>query len=91
MNNKTVILYAIKLFIFDLGDKLWRHPIAFNWLIRCCTGYDCPIFSGMYDYVSAIAGSSLAMASTLVSGECMVGINWHGGWHHSKKSVTAAL
>lgn len=54
-------------------------------------GYDCPIFSGMYDYVGVIAGSSLAMASTLVSGECLVGINWYGGWHHSKKSEAAGF
>ena len=43
------------------------------------------MFDGVYDYVCAVSGSSIAMADQLVRGDCSVAINWYGGWHHAKR------
>ena len=51
-------------------------------------GYDCPPFTGLFEYVSCVARASLAMATCLVREEARVAINWYGGWHHGKKYVT---
>ena len=53
-----------------------------------CVGYDCPPFTGLFEYVSCVAGASLAMATCLVREEALVAVNWYGGWHHGKKYVT---
>jgi histone deacetylase 8 len=47
-------------------------------------GYDCPSFTGMYETMRQIAGSSLSGIRALVSGEVSIAVNWCGGWHHSK-------
>ena len=49
------------------------------------SGYDCPLFDGVYEYVCAVAGGSLAMVDCLVKDTCDVAINWYGGWHHGKR------
>ena len=49
------------------------------------TGYDCPLFSGVYDYVCSVAGSSLTAIGAIVRGEAHTVINWYGGMHHGKK------
>lgn len=49
-------------------------------------GDDCPIFDGMYDYLSIYAGASLDASRKLISGMSDIAINWSGGLHHAKKS-----
>lgn len=48
-------------------------------------GYDCPLFPGLYSYISSISSATVTMAKQLVTGETDVAINWYGGWHHGKK------
>ena len=62
----------------NLEVLLHAHPLTF-------TGYDCPLFPGLFEYVCTVAGSSLAAADSLVREEADVAINWYGGWHHASK------
>lgn len=48
-------------------------------------GDDCPVFDGMYDYLSIYAGASLDASRKLLSGQSDIAINWSGGLHHAKK------
>lgn len=48
-------------------------------------GDDCPIFDGMYDYLSIYTGASLDASRKLISGMSDIAINWSGGLHHAKK------
>ena len=54
-------------------------------------GYDCPLFEGIYDYASWMAGASLAAARCLAKGETQVAINWYGGWHHAMKDEASGF
>ena len=49
------------------------------------TAYDCPLFKGIYDYCSVMAGASITAASCLLQRNATVAINWYGGWHHAGK------
>ena len=48
-------------------------------------GYDCPLFTGCYDYACDVGGAGLTSADLLLKGEARVVINWYGGWHHAKR------
>ncbi|XP_034234102.1 histone deacetylase 8-like isoform X2 [Thrips palmi] len=48
-------------------------------------GYDCPLIYGIFDYVSAVVGSSLTAARSLIDGSANIAINWYGGWHHAQR------
>ncbi len=50
-----------------------------------CSGYDCPVVEGIFDYAAAVGGATLTAAQNLLDGKCDVAINWAGGWHHAKK------
>ncbi|KAF2454552.1 hypothetical protein BDY21DRAFT_290979 [Lineolata rhizophorae] len=54
-------------------------------------GDDCPVFDGMWDYVSLYGGASLQAARTLMSHEADIAINWSGGLHHAKKSAASGF
>ena len=54
-------------------------------------GYDCPLFEGIYDYASSMAGASLAAAQCLAEGVAKVAINWYGGWHHAMKDEASGF
>ena len=54
-------------------------------------GYDCPLFEGIYDYASFMAGASLAAAQCLARGVAKVAINWYGGWHHAMKDEASGF
>ncbi|KAK7793565.1 hypothetical protein R5R35_000401 [Gryllus longicercus] len=47
--------------------------------------YDCPLVERLYDFVKAIAGSSISGAEAIVGGKAKVAINWFGGWHHAQR------
>ena len=44
---------------------------------------DCPVFKGMYDYVSLAAGGTLTGARLILSGEARITFNPSGGFHHA--------
>lgn len=44
---------------------------------------DCPVFYGMYDYISLACGASLTGARLILSGETDVAFNPSGGFHHA--------
>lgn len=44
---------------------------------------DCPVFGGMYDYVSLAAGGTLTAARLILSGEARIAFNPSGGFHHA--------
>lgn len=48
-------------------------------------GYDCPLIHNIFDYVSAVVGSSVTAAHSLVNGSADFAINWYGGWHHAQR------
>ena len=49
--------------------------------------YDCPAYTGVYEYSTYVAGASLQAARSLMLGLSDVAINWSGGWHHAKRWV----
>lgn len=51
------------------------------------SGYDCPLIYGIFDYVSAVVGSSITAARSLINGSASVAINWYGGWHHAQRCI----
>lgn len=44
---------------------------------------DCPVFKGMYDYVSLAAGGTLTGARLILSNDARIAFNPSGGFHHS--------
>jgi acetoin utilization protein AcuC len=44
---------------------------------------DCPVFPGMYDYITLAAGASVTGARLLLQGEATVAFNPSGGFHHA--------
>jgi len=44
---------------------------------------DCPVFKGMYDYVSLAAGGTMTGARLILKGETGVAFNPAGGFHHA--------
>lgn len=55
------------------------------------TGYDCPLFDGLMDYVLATAGSTLTAAHYLINGIADVALNWYGGWHHAHREEASGF
>ncbi|OLL24093.1 Histone deacetylase 8 [Neolecta irregularis DAH-3] len=53
--------------------------------------YDCPPFPELSLYTRLLAGSSLAAAESLVSGNTDVAINWDGGRHHARRGRSAGF
>lgn len=52
---------------------------------------DCPIFDGLWDYVTIYSGASLDAAYKLVNQQSDIAINWSGGLHHAKKSMASGF
>jgi acetoin utilization protein AcuC len=44
---------------------------------------DCPVFNGMYEYISSASGASITGARLILSGEADVAFNPSGGFHHA--------
>lgn len=55
--------------------------------------YDCPVFSGLAEYVREVAGSSLVAARALIDPDqdINIAINWDGGRHHAKKGQASGF
>ena len=52
---------------------------------------DCPVFRGMYDYVSLVSGASLIGARRILSGEAWIAFNPSGGFHHAFREKSAGF
>merc|ERR1719384_1142632 len=54
-------------------------------------GYDCPVLSGLLDWVLTVAGASLSAAEALTSGCLRTVLHWGGGWHHAHRDSAAGF
>ncbi|KAI9298197.1 histone deacetylase Clr6 [Neoconidiobolus thromboides FSU 785] len=52
---------------------------------------DCPLFKGVYDYMSSTVGGSLLCAKDINEGNADICINWAGGMHHAKKATASGF
>ncbi|KAK9897537.1 Arginase/deacetylase [Cystobasidium minutum MCA 4210] len=53
--------------------------------------HDCPVFHGLEEYCSHIAGGSITAAKELRQGRADIAIFWDGGRHHATKSAAAGF
>lgn len=53
--------------------------------------YDCPSFEGMYEFVEAVAGGTLAAVDALCRKSCSVACHWEGGWHHGHRDQASGF
>lgn len=54
-------------------------------------GYDCPALEKLHNFVTLIAGASVAAAKALVTGSVDVAINFFGGWHHAQRDYASGF
>ena len=72
-------------------------PTNVNTYKRACNKYqmgpdsDCPVFEGMFDFMSQCAGGSIDAAMRANHDMADVCVNWSGGLHHAKKSEAAGF
>jgi histone deacetylase HOS2 len=52
---------------------------------------DCPVFDGLWNYVSIYSGASMNAAYNLLMKQSDIAINWSGGLHHAKKNLAAGF
>jgi len=52
---------------------------------------DCPIFDGLYNFMSSCAGASLDAAVKVNHGLADLCVNWSGGLHHAKKGEASGF
>jgi histone deacetylase HOS2 len=52
---------------------------------------DCPVFDGLWNYVSLYSGATLHAARNLVNNTSDIAINWSGGLHHAKKNAASGF
>ncbi|XP_055621015.1 histone deacetylase 8-like [Toxorhynchites rutilus septentrionalis] len=52
--------------------------------------YDCLPFEEIYDFVTTVAGSTLAAVDAIING-ASIAINWNGGWHHAQRDKAAGF
>lgn len=52
---------------------------------------DCPVFDGLWNYVSLYTGASMSAAWNLLNKQSDIAINWSGGLHHAKKNLASGF
>jgi histone deacetylase HOS2 len=52
---------------------------------------DCPVFDGLWNYVSLYSGASMHAAHNLLNNQSDIAINWSGGLHHAKKNLASGF
>jgi len=52
---------------------------------------DCPVFDGLWNYVSIYSGASMNAAYNLLNKQSDIAINWSGGLHHAKKNLASGF
>ena len=55
------------------------------------TGGDCPIFSGLTEFVNSYTKASLSAAMELNRTRTQIAVNWSGGFHHAKYSESSGF
>ncbi|KAK8215743.1 histone deacetylase 3 [Phyllosticta capitalensis] len=72
-------------YIKSPADIQKRHREELNRYVFTDEFNDCPIFDGIWDYVTLCTGATLEAAHSLSSGQSDIAISWSGGLHHAKK------
>ncbi|KAH7110350.1 putative histone deacetylase [Dendryphion nanum] len=52
---------------------------------------DCPVFDGIWNYVSLYSGASMHAAQNLLNHQSDIAINWSGGLHHALKGKASGF
>eukprot|EP00924_Labyrinthula_sp_SR-Ha-C_P009347 maker-scaffold_2-snap-gene-21.58-mRNA-1 protein AED:0.21 eAED:0.21 QI:118/1/1/1/1/1/2/424/471 len=52
---------------------------------------DCPLFEGLYDFVTTCAGGSIEAAALINTKQSDICVNWAGGLHHAKKGEASGF
>ncbi|KAJ4299788.1 histone deacetylase [Kalmusia sp. IMI 367209] len=52
---------------------------------------DCPVFDGLWNYVSIYSGASMNAAYNLLNKQSDIALNWSGGLHHAKKNLASGF
>ncbi len=52
---------------------------------------DCPVFDGLWNYVSLYSGASMSASWNLLNKQSDIAINWSGGLHHAKKNLASGF
>jgi histone deacetylase HOS2 len=52
---------------------------------------DCPVFDGLWNYVSLYTGATCSAAWNLLNNRSDIAINWSGGLHHAKKNLASGF
>ncbi|KAF2013885.1 histone deacetylase [Aaosphaeria arxii CBS 175.79] len=52
---------------------------------------DCPVFDGIWNYVSLYSGASMHAAQNLLNNQSEIAINWSGGLHHALKGKASGF
>ncbi|KAH6882913.1 hypothetical protein BKA58DRAFT_447577 [Alternaria rosae] len=52
---------------------------------------DCPVFDGLWNYVSLYTGATMSAAYNLINNQSDIAINWSGGLHHAKKNLASGF
>ena len=76
-----------------LVTKQLFKKISLSKILICVEnlGYDCPPIENLYDFITTIAGGSVAGAKALVSGTVQVAVNFCGGWHHAQRDSASGF
>lgn len=53
--------------------------------------YDCPLFPGVAEYISQVAGGSLMAARLLCDGRADIAVFWDGGRHHASRAQASGF
>ncbi|XP_055913058.1 histone deacetylase 8-like isoform X2 [Eupeodes corollae] len=49
------------------------------------SGFDCPMWDGVFNYAACIAGATMTACDELCRGLADIVINWTGEWHHAHR------
>lgn len=68
-----------------------RQDVKLGSIFKVNQTFDCPGFSGLFDFCKLAAGGSIDAADLIIAGEGDVVINWSGGFHHAKKTEASGF
>jgi len=78
-------------------DSMYEEDIdydndeEFSEVTRYGFGYDCGVFSNLYDYCKAVTGGTITAANILSAKKADITINFNGGWHHAHVDEAAGF
>jgi histone deacetylase HOS2 len=68
-----------------------QHETALNNFNFAGESNDCPVFDGLWNYVSLYSGASMHAAQNLLNNQSDIAINWSGGLHHARKTFASGF